>query len=215
MKADSIGTFVTEIDVWLTSDGELVVNHDKVFKGTKIDMELSSISEITSIILPNGTETLPTLDAYLKVVAKHPNTRLVLELKPHSKFLSEDTAAAKISKMLKKYNVEKQTDIISFSINACLSIKKEMPDIKVHYLDGDLSPRKIKSLGFDGIDYHMSVYRQNPHWVKEAQELGLEVNVWTVNSVEDMRYFVDLGVDYITTDQPLELQQIILDINKN
>lgn len=39
--------------------------------------------------------------------------------------------------------------------------------------------------------------------------LGLEVNVWTVNTREEMEYFLNLGVDYITTDEPELLQALI------
>lgn len=37
-KADSIGVYGSEMDVWLTGDDKLVVNHDQVYKGTDIDM---------------------------------------------------------------------------------------------------------------------------------------------------------------------------------
>ena len=45
--------------------------------------------------------------------------------------------------------------------------------------------------------------------VEQAKKLGLEVNVWTVDEEEDMRYFIDLGVDYITTDYPERLQALL------
>ncbi|MDR0724441.1 MAG: glycerophosphodiester phosphodiesterase, partial [Prevotellaceae bacterium] len=34
------------------------------------------------------------------------------------------------------------------------------------------------------------------------QELGLSLNVWTVNSSEAMDLFLNRNVDYITTDEP-------------
>ena len=55
----------------------------------------------------------------------------------------------------------------------------------------------------------MSVLRKNPKWVEQAHTEGLEVNVWTVDTEEDMRYFIDLGVDYITTDYPERLQALL------
>lgn len=55
----------------------------------------------------------------------------------------------------------------------------------------------------------MGVLRKHPQWVKEAHDLGLEVNVWTVDSEEDMKYFIGLGVDYITTDYPERLQALL------
>ena len=207
-KADSVGVFGSEIDVWLTADDKLIVNHDRVYKGTDINMEKSTLKEITSIVLPNG-ENIPTLDAYLRLVATKPNTRLILEMKSLSDLKREDLAADKIIKALRKYNLLDRTDIIAFSINACLAFKKLMPDGRIFYLNGDLAPRSIKKLGLTGIDYSMSVLRKNPKWVEQAHKEGLEVNVWTVDTEEDMRYFIDLGVDYITTDYPERLQALL------
>lgn len=207
-KADSVGVFGSEIDVWLTADDKLIVNHDRVYKGTDINMEKSTLKEITSIVLPNG-ENIPTLDAYLRLVAAKPDTRLILEMKSLSDLKREDLAAEKIVKALRKYNLLDRTDIIAFSINACLAFKKLMPDGRIFYLNGDLAPRSIKKLGLTGIDYSMSVLRKNPKWVEQAHKEGLEVNVWTVDTEEDMRDFIDLGVDYITTDYPERLQALL------
>ena len=207
-KADSVGVFGSEIDVWLTADDKLIVNHDRVYKGTDINMEKSTLKEITSIVLPNG-ENIPTLDAYLRLVATKPNTRLILEMKSLSDLKREDLATEKIVKALRKYNLLDRTDIIAFSINACLAFKKLMPDGRIFYLNGHLAPRSIKKLGLTGIDYSMSVLRKNPKWVEQAHKEGLEVNVWTVDTEEDMRYFIDLGVDYITTDYPERLQALL------
>ena len=207
-KADSVGGFGAQGYVWLTADDKLIVNHDRVYKGTDINMEKSTLKEITSIVLPNG-ENIPTLDAYLRLVATKPNTRLILEMKSLSDLKREDLAAEKIIKALRKYNLLDRTDIIAFSINACLAFKKLMPDGRIFYLNGDLAPRSIKKLGLTGIDYSMSVLRKNPKWVEQAHKEGLEVNVWTVDSEEDMKYFIGLGVDYITTDYPERLQALL------
>ena len=207
-KADAVGVYGSEIDVWLTADDKLIVNHDRVYKGTDINMEKSTLKEITSIVLPNG-ENIPTFDAYLKLVASKPDTRLILEMKSLSDYNREDLAAEKIVRELKKYKVLERTDIIAFSINACLAFKKLLPDTRIYYLNGDLPPKSIKKLGLAGIDYSMGVLRKHPQWVKEAHELGLEVNVWTVDSEEDMKYFIGLGVDYITTDYPERLQALL------
>lgn len=146
-KADAIGVFGSEIDVWLTADDKLIVNHDRIYKGTDVNMEKATAKEITAIVLPNG-ENIPTFDAYLKLVASKPNTRLILEMKSLSDYNREDLAAKKIVKQLKKYGVLDQTEIIAFSINACMAFKKLIPDTKIYYLNGDLAPKSIKKLGW-------------------------------------------------------------------
>lgn len=208
-KADSVGVYGSEIDVWLTADDRLIVNHDRVYKGTDIDMEKATAREIMQIVLPNGTENIPSLDQYLDLVASKPATRLILEMKSLSDLNREDLAAEKIVRALRRHGVLERTDIIAFSINACLAFKKLIPDTKIYYLNGDLPPKSIKKLGLAGIDYSMGALRRHPEWVKQAHDLGLEVNVWTVDSEEDMRYFIDLGVDYITTDYPERLQALL------
>ncbi|KAA6315678.1 hypothetical protein EZS27_033900 [termite gut metagenome] len=47
IKADSIGAFGSEFDVWMTTEGKLVVNHDKKFKG--VNMETTPFAEIRTI----------------------------------------------------------------------------------------------------------------------------------------------------------------------
>ncbi len=207
-KADAIGAFGSEFDVWMTADDKLIVNHDKVYKGTDINMEKATAKEVTQIVLPNG-ENIPTLDQYLQLAAQKPATRVILEMKTLSDYNREDLAAEKIVKALKKYGLVERTDIISFSLNACLAFKKLLPDTKIYYLNGDLTPKSIQRLGLAGIDYSEKVLRKHPEWVKQAHELGLEVNVWTVDKEESMKYFIDLGVDYITTNYPEKLQAML------
>lgn len=91
LKADSIGCYGSEFDVWLAADDQLVVNHDPTFKGKR--MENSPSTALTAIKLDNG-ESLPTLAKYLKA-AQPLHTRLILELKAHSTPLRETKAIEK------------------------------------------------------------------------------------------------------------------------
>lgn len=211
-KADSIGCFGSEIDVWLTVDDHLIVNHDKNFKG--LFMETAPFEEIRKITLPNG-EKIPTLDEYLAEVRNHPDMKLVLEMKSLTDYSREDVCAKKIAELLCKHGVLDRTDIIVFSLNAAMTFRKIFPvGVKIFYLDGDLSPKKIKKLGLQGIDYSVKVMKKHPEWVEQAHNEGLEVNVWTVNTEEDMKYFHDLGVDYVTTDHPDQMIEFLEKQNK-
>lgn len=51
-------------------------------------------------------------------------------------------------------------------------------------------------------------------WVSRAaraHELGMSVNVWTVNSAENIQKMIDLGVDCITTNDPLLARELLGD----
>lgn len=206
-KADSIAVYGSEMDVWMVGDGELMVSHDNKFRG-QYDMETTPSATLRAQTLDNG-EKMPTFEEYLAQASKLPDTKLILEMKTLSDLNREDECAAKIVDLLRRYNMLEQTEIISFSINACLAFRKLLPEIPIQYLNGDLAPSSLKKLGINGIDYSMGVLKKHPEWIAEAHSLGMPVNVWTVNSPDDMRLFLFLGADYITTDHPEQLQQIL------
>lgn len=207
-KAAEVKAYGSEFDVWLTIDNGLIVNHDRVFSGTTIDMENSTQSQISSIVLANG-ERIPTLREYLETSLALPDLRLVLEMKALSSAAREKKAVEMIVQTLKRYGVVERTDIISFSLHACQAFREALPDTRIYFLGGSLPPQQIKDYGLSGIDYPMESLRTNPGWIDQAHELGLEVNVWTVNSEEDMREFIGKGVDYITTDHPDLLKTLL------
>ena len=60
-----------------------------------------------------------------------------------------------------------------------------------------------------GADYHYKVFKKHPEWIKEARELGLKTNSWTVDDTDMMQWLIDQKVDFITTDKPVELKQLL------
>lgn len=197
----------SEFDVWMTADGELVVNHDAEF--LEMPIETSTFKELRSKKLPNG-EKIPTVKEYLKRGMKQSGTKLILEIKP-SKISVERSKelAAKCMELVKEMKAEKWVDYITFSYDAGLKVIELDPNANVAYLNGEKSPAELKDAGFFGFDYNIRVVKAKPEWIKEAQELGLTVNVWTVNSREDMQWLLDQKVEFITTDEPELLFSLI------
>lgn len=196
----------SEFDVQLTADGVVVVNHDDVIEGLTIGE--TAYSKLKDLKLKNG-ETLPTLADYLEAGKKLPDVQLILEIKPHKTKAQEDQIAESVVKMVKEYGMEKQVEYISFSMNVCEQLARLAPGSEIAYLKSDIAPKEVKAKGLTGIDYYYKVFDKHPEWVKEAHDLGMKVNVWTVDEVKDMQQMITLGVDYITTDQPLEAAALI------
>ena len=206
LKANEIKAYGSEFDVWLSKEGELYVNHDRMFKG--IDIYADSYKEIRAVKLKNG-EPIPTLKEFLKASKKHTDLRLILEMKSLPTPEEENAAVGKIVKAVKKYKLLERTDFIAFSMHACLAFRTLLPEAHIYYLGSDEIPQKIKGLGLTGIDYSMKSLKAHPEWIEQAHQLGLKVNVWTVNKEKDMRYFIAQGVDFITTNEPELLQRMI------
>ena len=64
-------------------------------------------------------------------------------------------------------------------------------------------------MGINGIDYHFSKFYAHPEWVEQAHKLGMSVNVWTVDDPADIQAMIDLGVDCITTNEPLKVRELL------
>lgn len=204
-KAAEENLYGSEFDVQVTLDGKLIVNHDAKFQGFVIAE--TPFKELKKIKLKNG-EKLPTLKKYLKA-GKKQDIQLILEIKSHKSKEVEDKMAADIVKMVKKMGLQKQVEYIAFSLNICEQLAKLTPESEIAYLNGNLSPAELKKKGINGIDYNQKVLEKHPEWVEEAHRLGMKVNVWTVNKEDMMRKFIDMKVDYITTDYPLETQKLL------
>jgi glycerophosphoryl diester phosphodiesterase len=204
-KAAEEKLYGSEFDVQVTLDGKLIVNHDAKFQGFVIAE--TPYKQLKKIRLQNG-EKLPNLKKYLKK-GKKLDIQLILEIKSHKSKEVEDKMAADIVKMVKKMGLEKQVEYIAFSLNVCEQLAKLTPESEIAYLNGDITPAELKKKGINGIDYHYNVIEKHPEWVKEAHDLGMKVNVWTVNKEDMMKKLIDRKVDYITTDQPLETKKLL------
>lgn len=205
-KADSIGAYGTEFDVNLTADSALVVNHDYRFKG--VDIARTPAREVMGITLDNG-EPLPSLNEFLAAAERHPDLRLVLELKWIDDPALERYAVGRIASAIDHFGIGHRTDFISFSQNACDEMHRLRPAIPVFYLAGDLDPDAVAARGYRGMSYAHDKLDAHPDWIGRAHGLGLLVNVWTVDDTAMMRRFIDRGVDLITTNRPDLLNDLL------
>lgn len=210
-KADSIGCFGSEFDVWITKDGTVMVNHDNSFQN--VVLETADYSRLKNIKLKNG-EKMPTLKSYLKQ-AKKLKVHLICEIKTHKDIGRQNAAIDATLQLVKKAKLENRITYIAFSLDAVKRLVQRVPKrTEVYYLNGDLSPQELKEIGCTGPDYVGSIFKSHPEWIAQSHELGLKTNVWTINDVVDMKYFVTQGIDYITTNEPILLQELLYEKSK-
>ncbi len=200
-----IGVFGSEFDVLMTKDGVLVVNHDNTINN--IDIQNVDYKEIKHLKIANG-EQLPTLEEYLVEGKKHPQLKLILELKPLYTKKVEDKAVKNALKLVKRLNLESQIEFISFSLNICEEFARQS-NIPVSYLTGDIKPEELKRKGIDGIDYHYKIMTETKDMIPSAKECNFITNSWTVNDLRVTDTLIKAGIDYITTDYPEEVTLLI------
>lgn len=206
-KAAAVGCYGSEFDVWITVDGVPVVFHDATINGIKI--EDATYAELMNHRLANG-EFIPTLQRYLQEATKIEGCQLILEIKPHSTAQRDERVVQRCLELIHMLKLQQRTEYISFSKHVCEYLHEQEPNAKIAYLSGDISPKDIKAMGLTGIDYHQDVFRKHPEWLKESQQLGVEVNVWTVDGKDALTEFANMkGIDIITTNDPEILQSIL------
>lgn len=206
-QAQEQGFWGSEFDVNMTLDEKLLVFHDSVIDGNVIEQNPASTFDYYR--LPNG-EKIPTLDEYLSQGAKS-RTVLVLELKKHSSKEIEDRAVELIVRKLREHKLFRKNRVmfISFSLNICRQFAALAPGFTVQYLDSDIRPLQVRQAGVNGIDTKYKNVLKDPSIIEEARNNSLSINVWTVNKDQDMKELIELGVDQITTDNPLLLREIL------
>src|SRR5690606_18000579 len=143
---------------------------------------------------------------------KQRKTKLIFEIKT-SPLGAERTLETvdKSVELVKKLHADEWVEYILFDYEGAKRVVALDPQAKVYYLNGDVAPAQAKQDGFYGLDYHFQVYRKNTTWIKEAHNLGLIVNAWTVNTTEEMNHLLDQDVEFITTDEP----ELLLDVIQN
>ncbi|MBM3431659.1 MAG: glycerophosphodiester phosphodiesterase [Bacteroidetes bacterium] len=202
-EAIRLGCAGSEFDVRMSADDSLVINHDA--HHNKLEIEKTRYAELIQYPLSND-EKLPTLREYLLAGEKgNKHTDLVLEIKPSG--LGPDRARAIVDNVLdlvKEIKPSYRIVYISFDYNMCTRILEKLPKAHVQYLNGDKTPDQLKEAGIKGMDYNYSVYKKHPEWITRAKELGIVLNVWTVNELTQMDDFLKQGFDLITTNEPEE-----------
>ncbi|MBL7749073.1 MAG: hypothetical protein JNM19_16655 [Chitinophagaceae bacterium] len=207
-EAIRLGCAGSEFDVRMTADDSLIINHDPDYY--KLPIEKTTYADLQAYKLSNG-EKLPTLREYILAgLDNNPSTTLVCEIKPspagkeRGKLIAERTV-----NLFKELNAEDRVVYISFDYDVLLKIRELNKSAQTQYLTGDKTPEVLKTDGIIGADYHFSVFKNHPDWIETAKKNKLILNAWTVNDTTTMNWLLDSGFDYITTNEPELLFEVI------
>lgn len=101
--------------------------------------------------------------------------------------------------------------IQSFDIRALESIKKKDKLLKIAYLienDHDFK-RNMSELSFVPDIYSPNYSLVNAELINQCKTLNIKVIPWTVNTKNEMKHLIQLGVDGIITDYPNLINEVI------
>lgn len=200
--------FGIETDVHVTQDGQYIIIHDDSTKRVGLDdliVEHSTFETLRSLRLADkegkrGRKDLllPSLAEYVQICRKYEKIS-VLELKNHMQ--PEDIDG--IISVIEKEGWLDKTIFISFDLPNVVYTKEKLPEQKVQYLiGGDMKDwdEVMSTLNRYHLDLDIYYKMLTEERVKELHAAGIEVNVWTVDHLEDAERLAAWGVDYITSN---------------
>ncbi|MBU9712810.1 glycerophosphodiester phosphodiesterase family protein [Evansella tamaricis] len=204
---------VVEIDVMLTKDGVVVLNHDSDLQRVAgvprdiIDMTYEETQEVDIGRLFSDEfigERIPTLDEAL-VEMKEENVKVLVDIKV------EDTSrnrefAEKIVDLIEYHDMVEVSYVQAFNNQILQEVRELNDDIKLGQI------LYIAAGNLSGLDVDFYTIRQtmlSDRFIENAKRQNREVWVWTVNRERHIREVLKYDIDGIITDYPERVQSML------
>lgn len=228
--SSSLGADVLELDIHRTSDGELVVIHDRTVdrttdgRGKVSEMTLAELKELDAAaqFTADGGKTFPfrgrgfTIPTLREIFDAFPDSIFNVEPKRQGSEMAEPLCA-----LIREKNMTNKVIVGSFTQSIIDDTREACPEIATSATPTEAISFFLRELG--GIERSYSPPMQalqipktfvgmdvvTKDFVDAAHERNLKVHVWTINSKDEMQRLIDLGVDGIMTDYPNELLKLL------
>ncbi len=217
-----------ELDVRLTADGEVVVIHDATVDRTTDGtgpVSRFGLDEIRALDAGyrftdlNGEHSfrgrgvvIPTLD---EILTAFPDTRVNVEAK-------EPAVAAPLVAVVARHGAEHRVLIAAEFEKSRRGARGYPGPWGASYLQVLLFWLLHRLPGGSPYTPHADIFQVperrgrlevvTPRFVREAHRLSIPVQVWTVNTEDDMRRLIDWGVDGVQTDRPDLLAAVLTEM---
>ena len=212
-KTLAAGITSYEIDVRITKDGKIVLQHDDTLKRTAgIDKHVEDMTEkeLREITLKDGSK-LCFFDEFLKLMSKHPGLFVEVELKCRKytdELLYGTGYLDKIAKAILKSQPKSSNYVItSFDARALRYVREHYPSIETGYITSKgLNKETIaiaEAIGAKRIAAHIN--RTSREDMDRAHKKGILVNLWPGGKDDSLLRAWALGADIHCTDYPATL----------
>ena len=190
--AESTGATAVALDARTTEDGVQVIHHDA---GFTLGGKRYTIEEVPLERLRRLRPDICTLDEAIEVIAGT-GLELILEMKA-----TADPGAC--VEAVRRFNMQGRTVYISFDAPLLRRVRRLDPQARLGYLINRVPPNLSSLVG----ELKLEALLQRENYMTGAnlvrwQCQGLQVGVWTINDPIAIQKWLDLGVDYITSDYP-------------
>ncbi len=205
-KAGENGFFAAECDIQLSKDGVWIVNHNSdIEKMTNGEGEISQMTydELMKYTVDGGhyvkdypNQKLITLDEYLAICDEY---KIIPQIEIKG---GNNTQLDKIINSLEKYEGMKENAmIISFHSDILEGISKIDNTIELWYLTHEITDDVIEACVENNYTLAFNCKEYESEMLKKAQDKGLKLASWTVDSTKIYEELYELGVRNFTTNR--------------
>ena len=225
----ALGVDVLEMDLRSSSDGALIVLHDRrVDRTTNGQGPVDSLSLAQLKQLDAGYHfsldgqtfpyrgqgvAIPTLD---EVFTAFPNMRFLIEIKDDSAALVRD-----FCRTLQRFELSDRVIAASFHSGPLASLRQTCPAVAtsassaagmsfilLHWLRLDAAYHPT-SQAFQFPTHLGEIDLIDQRFIARARAHNIQVHAWTINDPDAMQHYLDLGVEGLITDYPDRLLRIL------
>jgi len=200
-----------ELDTQLTLDGHIIVYHDRIVDrttnghGKPFQLSLTELRELDAGSFFSEKfrgEKISTLDEVFETIGK----RAIINIELKNFLTPFDNLTEKVCEVVRRHGMQSNVIFSSFlpwNLKKAARILPEVPRglITIKGRWGIWG----RSFGFNFGNYdalHPFLGDVTAQQVQRVHKLRRKVNVWTVNTEDDIRRLLSWGVDGIMTDEP-------------
>ena len=227
--AAALGADVLEMDLRQSSNGALIVLHDRRVdrttngQGAADSLSLAQLKQLDAgyHFSPDG-QTFPwrgqgvAIPTLAEVFTAFPNMRFLIEIKDDSAALVRDFCGA-----IRRFELSERVIAASFHSRPLEHLRQVCPEVATSASSSaGMSFTFLHWLRLDAAYHPVSQAFQFPvrlgkidlidqRFIARAHAHNVQVHIWTINDLDAMQHYVALGVDGLITDYPDRLLRIL------
>lgn len=154
-------------------------------------------------------ETIPTLEEALIFTLEH-HWKINLELKPLPAKLNDYPIVTKVLELIDRLGMAADQVIISSFVHRWLrEISARRPLLPIQALISGSADKPMNWGGFEFQTYNANHQFITEDQITKAHAEGKRINLFTVNEISDMKYYIEKDIEGLITDFPQQLKELL------